>query len=74
MIKTRLAIAVLVAAGLAGSTFSAEAKTHHKRHHATSSATTGANMKSSPGMKSGGSSEGNVGPGTNNNQTPPSGK
>jgi hypothetical protein len=51
MMKTRVAIAILVAAGLAGSTFAAEAKSQkHSKHH--SSMTTGANTKSD---KSGGS-------------------
>jgi len=64
MMKTKIAIAILVAAGLAGSTFTAEAKSQkHSKHH--SSMTTGANMKST---KSGGtmapSSQGNAGSGT----------
>jgi hypothetical protein len=73
MMKTRLAIAVLVAAGLASAPFAAEAKSH-KHTKANSSMTTGSNMKS---MKSGPSanpsSEGNVGPGTTNNNGPASG-
>ena len=73
MTKIRIAIAALVAAGLAGSPV-AYAKTYkHNKHPTTSSemkSTTGTNMKS-PSMKStGGSSQGNVGPGTNNNSGP----
>jgi hypothetical protein len=71
MMKTRLAIAALVAAGLAGSTFAVEAKTHktttHKSMSNHSSTTTGANMKSNKsGTAANPSSQGNVGPGTNN--------
>jgi len=65
MKKTQLAIAAFVAAGLAAAPFAAEAK-HHKKHHestSTSSQTTGANMKS--GSSANPSSQGNVGPGTN---------
>lgn len=49
MMKTRIAIAALVAAGLAGSTFTADAMSskHKTKHH--SSMTTGANMKSDKG-------------------------
>jgi|GEM_PF-2775259 hypothetical protein len=72
MMKTRLAIVALVAAGLAGSTFAVEAKTHktttHKSMSRHSSTTTGANMKSNTrsGTAANPSSQGNVGPGTNN--------
>ncbi len=76
MTKTRLAIAAMVAAGLAGSPV-AYAKTYkHPKHHASTTtgtsmkSTTGANMKSSSMKSSGGSSSGNVGPGTNNNNGP----
>jgi hypothetical protein len=63
MMKTKLAIAILVTAGLAGSTFTAEAKSHkHSKHH--SSMTSGANMKSD---KSGGGA-------MNNNSMAPSGQ
>jgi hypothetical protein len=65
--NTRLAIAALVAAGLAVSPFAVQAKSHHKKHHMSSqSMTTGANMK-----KSGGASEGTVGSGASKSQTPP---
>jgi hypothetical protein len=74
---TRLAVALLVSAGLAGGTTVANAhgykhtKTHSsmttgtstKHSSAKSGTTTGANLKSSTSP----SSQGNVGPGTNNN-------
>lgn len=61
MLKTRLTIAALVIAGLAGSPFAASAKMYKHNKHPTStstssSATTGANMKSSTGATSPGSS------------------
>ncbi|MGC2774026.1 MAG: hypothetical protein WA418_00150 [Bradyrhizobium sp.] len=66
MKKTQLAIATFVAASLAVVPLAAQAK-HHKKHNdstsATSSQTTGSNMKS--GKDSTSSSQGNVGPGTN---------
>ena len=64
MKTTQLAFAVLVAAGLAATPFAAQAK-HHKKHHSSmsSQSTTGANMKS--GGAANPSSQGNVGPGTN---------
>jgi hypothetical protein len=64
MKKTGLAIAVLVAAGLASAPFAAEAKSH-KHAKSNSSTTTGSNTKSNNAANP--SSEGNVGPGTNNN-------
>ncbi len=73
MKKTQLALATLVAVSFAAAPFAAEAK-HHKKHHSSmstnSSQTTGANMRpGSTNMKSGrdstSSSQGNVGPGTN---------
>lgn len=76
MRKTTLVICALAVAGLVGSTFAADAKSqkHHKQSSTMSSTTTGANMKSRmPGAGSGSatpSSQGNVGPGTNNNQGP----
>ena len=64
MKKTQLALAIFVASALAAAPFAAEAKSHKTRHHATtSSQTTGANMKS--GTSANPSSQGNVGPGTN---------
>jgi hypothetical protein len=65
MKTTQLAFAVLVAAGLAATPFAAQAK-HHKKHHSSMSSsqtTTGANMRS--GGSANPSSQGNVGPGTN---------
>jgi hypothetical protein len=80
MMKSRLTIAALVIAGLAGSPFAASAKMHKQTKHPSSSSTsssttTGANMKSStgttsPSMRGNASSEGNVGPGTTNNNAP----
>lgn len=73
MKKTQLAIATLVAATLAAVPLAAQAK-HAKKHSAatstTSSQTTGSNMRATSGaMKSSrdstSSSQGNVGPGTN---------
>jgi hypothetical protein len=69
--KTKLAIALLVATGLAGSPIAAYAhsyKHHTSKHRSSMSTTTGANMKSN--ARSGGSSQGNVGPGTNNLSAP----
>ncbi|BAM87064.1 hypothetical protein S58_10530 [Bradyrhizobium oligotrophicum S58] len=66
MKTTQLAMAAIVAASLAAVPLAAQAK-HHKKHNAaapaTSSQTTGSNMKS--GRDSTSSSQGNVGPGTN---------
>jgi hypothetical protein len=47
MMKTKLAVAILVAAGLAGSTFTAEAKSHKHKHH--SSMTSGATKSDKSG-------------------------
>jgi hypothetical protein len=64
MKKTQLAFAALVAAGLVAAPFAAEAKSHKTKHHSMSSqTTTGANMRS--GGSANPSSQGNVGPGTN---------
>jgi len=72
MKKSGIAIAVLVAAGLASAPFAADAKSH-KHTKSQSSTTTGSNMKSNNAANP--SSEGNVGPGTNNNNGPtPGGK
>jgi hypothetical protein len=77
MSKIKLAVGMLAVAGLLGSTFTADAKSHKmkkmSKHHSmtTSSKTTGANMKSNRGSSSANpSSSGNVGPGTSNNQGP----
>ncbi len=69
MMKTRLAIATLVIAGLAGSPFAVAAKSHkHTKHQTSSSTTTGSNMKPSggtSGMSGSTSSQGKAAPGTN---------
>ncbi len=75
MMKTRLAIATLVIAGLAGSPFAVAAKTYKHTKHQTSSSTTtgsktttGSNMKPSggtSGMSGSTSSQGKAAPGTN---------
>ena len=86
MTKTTLTIATIVIAGLAATPFAAGAKTYkHTKHHSMSTmnksaktgstTTTGANMKSStgvasPSVRGNTSSEGNVGPGTTNNNGP----
>ncbi len=63
MTTTRLVVAALVIAGIAGSVPAASAKKHHKSH----------TMSTKKGSTSGNeSSQGNVGPGTNNNNTAPS--
>jgi hypothetical protein len=69
MIKTRILIGALAIAGLVGSPLAADARSHkHSKHPST---TTGANMKSEKGMAANPSSQGNVGPGTSNNNLPP---
>ena len=85
MTKTTLTIATIVIAGLAATPFTAGAKTYkHSKHHMStmnksatsgSGTTTGANMRSStgtasPSVRGNTSSEGNVGPGTTNNNGP----
>jgi hypothetical protein len=81
MMNTKLAITALAVAGLVGSTFAAGAMsnkhpkhssmTHKQMTHKQSSMTTGANMKSSArGGAANPSGQGNVGPGTNNNNGP----
>jgi hypothetical protein len=62
--KTQLALALLVATSFAAAPFAAEAKHKVKHHSSMSQTTTGANMKSG-GTAANPSSEGNVGPGTN---------
>jgi hypothetical protein len=75
MSKTKLALAALVATGLAAAPFAAEAAKSHKAKHPSSTTsstttTTGASMKSNNP-----SSQGNIGPGTNQSgsMAPPSG-
>jgi hypothetical protein len=76
MMKAKLSIGALAVAGLVVSPLAAEAKSQkHTKHHSSmnSSSTTGANMKSDKGNAANPSSQGNVGPGTNNNNGPASG-
>ena len=85
MTKTKLTIAMIAIAGLASAPLAAGAKTYkHSRHHMSTmnksgntgyGTTTGANMRSStgaasPSVRGNTSSEGNVGPGTTNNNGP----
>jgi len=46
MKTTRLALAMMLATGLAAAPFAAQAKSHKKHHSSMSQTTTGANMKS----------------------------
>lgn len=66
MKMTQLALAALVATGLAATPFAVEAKSHKARQHSMSSSpshtTTGANMKSKSTKTP--SNSGNAGPGT----------
>jgi hypothetical protein len=63
MKKTQLALAMMVATGLIAAPLAAEAKPQKTKHQSSTSshATTGSNMKSNTNP----SSQGNVGPGTN---------
>ena len=66
MKKAQLAFAILMTAGLVATPLAAQAKSHKKHHHSSmssSQSTTGANMKG--GSSANPSSQGNVGPGTN---------
>ena len=76
MKTTRLALAVMLATGLAAAPFAAQAKSHKKHHSSMSQTTTGANMKSKGSDPSG---QGGSGPGsdqggtmTNNKNAPTS--
>ncbi|MDN5004431.1 hypothetical protein ACFQZO_26655 [Bradyrhizobium sp. GCM10027634] len=78
MKTTKLALAVMLATGLAAAPFAAQAKSH-KKHHSmsqttTGSQTTGANMKSkgSDASGQGGSGPGSDQGGTMNNKNAPS--
>ena len=64
MKTTKLALTVMLAAGLAAAPFAVQAKSHKAKHGSStsSSQTTGANTKSSGAANP--SSQGNVGPGT----------
>lgn len=77
MIKSRLALTALVIAGLAGSGFAAEAKSH-KKHHSSSTmsrepTTTGANMKPQGSTRAGQSTmgQGEASPGASRNNMAP---
>jgi hypothetical protein len=72
MMKTKLAIAILVAAGLVGSTFTAEAKSHkHSKHpSSTTSGNMGAGTNNGSTAPSG---QGNAGAGSGT-AAPSSGK
>jgi hypothetical protein len=62
MKTTKLALAVMLATGLAAAPFAAQAKTHKKHHSSTTSTqTTGANMKSKGSDTTG---QGGSGPGS----------
>ncbi|MBR0970508.1 MULTISPECIES: hypothetical protein [Bradyrhizobium] len=66
MKSTKLALAMMLATGLAAAPFAVQAKSHKAKHGSSmssSSQTTGANTKSSGAANP--SSQGNVGPGTN---------
>lgn len=59
----KLALAVMLATGLAAAPFAAEAKSHHKKHHSSmSQTTTGANMKKT--VPPDASGQGGSGPGS----------
>jgi hypothetical protein len=66
MKTTKLALAIMLATGLAAAPFAAQAKSHKAKHGSSMShsQTTGANTKAS-GAAANPSSQGNVGPGTN---------
>ena len=70
--KMKLLVTALVIAGFAGSTFTADAKMR-KHHKASSMTTTGMGGGASKGNAANPSSQGNVGPGTNNNAGPSKG-
>ena len=62
MKTTKLALAVMLATGLAAAPFAAQAKSHKKHHSSMSQTTTGANMKKTvPPDPSG---QGGAGPGS----------
>lgn len=73
--KSKVVITALVIGALAGTTFSADAKSH--KHHKSSSMTTGSGKgATNPTGNTGAanpSGQGNVGPGINNNSGPASG-
>ncbi|MCG2625123.1 hypothetical protein L6654_00695 [Bradyrhizobium sp. WYCCWR 13023] len=69
----KLALAVMLATGLAAAPFAAQAKSH-KKHHSSMSQTTGANMKSkgSEPTPQGGTNPGTDQSGMTNNKSAPS--
>jgi hypothetical protein len=69
MTKSKMALGVLVIAGLVGSPLAAGAKT--QKHSKHSSMTTGAHMKSDKGTTAHHSSQGNAGANTGNSTTGP---
>ncbi|MGY4502862.1 hypothetical protein JJC00_11630 [Bradyrhizobium diazoefficiens] len=62
MKTTKLALAVMLATGLAAAPFAAEAKSHKKHHSSMSQTTTGANMKKT--VPPDASGQGGAGPGS----------
>lgn len=58
----KLALAVMLATGLAAAPFAAEAKSHKKHHSSMSQTTTGANMKKT--VPPDASGQGGAGPGS----------
>lgn len=70
----KLALAVMLATGLAAAPFAAQAKSHKKHHSSMSQTTTGANMKSkgSDASGQGGSGPGSDQGGTMSNKSAPS--
>lgn len=62
MKTTKLALAVMLATGLAAAPFAAEAKSHKKHHSSMSQTTTGANMKKT--VPPDASGQGGSGPGS----------
>lgn len=62
MKTTKLALAVMLATGLAAAPFAAEAKSHKKHHSSMSQTTTGANMKKTAPPDASG--QGGAGPGS----------
>ena len=66
MKTTKIALAVMLATGLAAAPFAAQAKSHKKHHSSMSQTTTGANMKSKGSDPSG---QGGSGPGSDQGGT-----
>src|SRR3954452_14870331 len=66
MKTTKLALAVMLATGLAAAPFAAQAKSHKAKHQSSTSQTTGANTKSKSADPSG---QGGSGPGSDQGGT-----